>query len=466
MTTTTQPRYALTQKAKCVIAHNLRRQIEVKCKLPSEALQIFANRPRYKALIERWAQRRGYNVCPWYAAQLKEEEALQNLFRQFYAEAYGGLPTELMRKNTVPQYPIAVVDDGAYTTVQNNGKSADNTDSGDADSGDSGEIGNGQTERKERVQTSWGDRANDVMQRINNRGNQRPQCVSCNGNAKEINRLLPLSNQLLAKIRRALLADTRSVVKRYRDSGNLDMRRLTDIVGMTDVSTVYQQRSRGRALDVCVQLYVDCSGSMNSKADHGATLMQRASAVAACMAKVLEQLRVPMQIITYDDRVRIIKTWSSRWAKSQLSDVDFAGGTDAPTALGEAVPEMLRRREQRKIAFIITDGDLSAADPLYRVGEDLERWKKRGVEVYAIGLDINCLICPNTSRPHHDYWGVVGVGDRVFHWVNREAYEMNQPHAYETVGFNGGIDEVSGSNLLPKLSSLMVSVLTQGRQSI
>lgn len=470
-TTTQKPRYALTDASKRRIAYNLRRRIELYDQLPSDALHFFSGITRYKVLIERWAKRLGRNLCPWDAAQMKEERWLQNLFREFYAEGFGGLPTECMDKNNVPLYPIAVMDDGTYRTVNPAEDNRHNQSSSSDPKGDPAETGNdtvgrGPTEEKERVQTDWGDRADAVIKRINNKGNQSPQKVRSGANRIEINRMLPLSNQLLAKVRRALLADTRSVVKRYRDSGNLDMRRLTDIVGMTDVSTVYQQHTRGTALDACVQLYIDCSGSMQGSADNHASLMERAVAVAACMSKVLERLRIPLQLITYDDTVRVIKQWSSRWEKSRLSDVVEDGNTDVPNALLSEVPAMMRRREQRKVAFIITDGNLSAPDPLYNVNGELGKWKKRGFEVYAIGLNTNCLICPDVRRPNHDYWKTVGIGDRVFHWKNRGAYESNAPHYKETVGFNGGIDEVDASNLLPKLSSLMVSVLTQGRQSI
>ena len=152
-----------------------------------------------------------------------------------------------------------------------------------------------------------------------------------------------------------------------------------------------------------------------------------------------------------------------------------AGGTDAPNALATCVPKMLReRRESRKVAIVMTDGDLSTLDDFYDYLPNgynphsglLREFKKRGVEFYAIGINTSKVLVCDPKKPTVDYWGAVGVGDRIERYHNEASYRSGQSHYRTSVGFNGGIDSVDCTNLLPKLSEHLVDVLTQGRQVV
>lgn len=161
----------------------------------------------------------------------------------------------------------------------------------------------------------------------------------------------------------------------------------------------------------------------------------------------------------------MIKNWRSRWKDTKLADVEPIGGTNIPRALESAVHLMQARREKRKIAIVLTDGDMSSYDSFYHVGGELEKMKRKGVEVYAIGLGVR-VVCSDPNNPSIDYNNCVGVGDRVQRYRSKQEYELGSKPISTTVGINGGIDCVTGDTLLPKLSQHLVHVFTEGRQVV
>ena len=96
----------------------------------------------------------------------------------------------------------------------------------------------------------------------------------------------------------------------------------------------------------------------------------------------------------------------------------------------------------------------------------LREFKKRGVEFYAIGINTSNVLARDPKNPTVDYWGAVGVGDRIEKYYNENDYRSGNTPNRITTGFNGGIDSVDCTNLLPKLSEHLVDVLTQGRQVV
>jgi hypothetical protein len=260
-------------------------------------------------------------------------------------------------------------------------------------------------------------------------------------------------------------------ISRFRDSGQLDMKRLTDIAQLTDVTNVYQKTRKGKKLDSCVQIYIDESGSMgcNSgvKDSKGRpySMMAVAATAAAVVSKSMDQLQIPHQLLAFCGLVRVIKNWRGKWQNSQLESMAHAGGTHAPCALEAGVPLMMNRREARKIAIVITDGDLSTQDPFYKLGGRLAKMRAQGVELYAVGLETKVL-CSDPKRPNIDWWGAVGVGPVVKRYHSRREADQGGKPQSETVGFNGGIDNVQADTLVSQLTKHLVDVFTQGREVV
>lgn len=454
----TTKRYALTQRAKRTFAHNARRMLERKGYKPSEVFETFyAHSDRWATIIPRWGLQHGY---PTIYTRGEDEEVLLNRIRNLYIDAQGQLPDHVLKRpagKPPVQYPLCP---DVPQVVPNSFQHQD----GNATS--SGEGSGGNTSK--RVHSDWSDMP-EAEARYRFSGNEEPLESIRGYSTKFVNENIPYANQLLAKLRRALLTDSKCRVSRYRDSGSIDLTRLTDICQLTDVNTIYKRIKTAKRLDVCVQIYIDESGSMNDRCSlpngKRGDRMQIAAATAACLSKVMRQLKIPHQLIVFSYSTRVVKNWQSRWEDSQLVDAAPDGGTYAPNALSQRLPDMANRREKRKVVVVLTDGDLSEGNDFYSIGGELESYKRKGYEFYSVGLGCQVLSC-NPSTPDIDYWSCVGVGNRVRHWVNEDSWRRGEKHIRETVGFNGGIDNVTGKNLLPKLSEHLVEVFTQGRQSI
>ena len=419
---------------------------------------------RCDVLLHRWAKRVGWNDR--LDNPNATEEELQKVFRLLYQDFFGCLPNQQLDPQNPAPYPIAIdpATPGPFKVQQAGEKDPQGA----------------RIAENERVQTQH-DRSTveGSLKAAATQGNEEPLCVVRDFNTAYIEKQLPLAGQLMGKVRKALLTDSKTRVSRFRDSGSIDLTRMTDIVQMTDITTVYKRITKGRSLDVCVQIYIDESGSMSSKAGKGEDddipKMSVAAAASAAMSKVMRQLDIKHQLIVYDNDCRIIKNWRSNWEHSMLQHAAGAGGTDAPNALATCVPKMLKeRRESRKVAIVITDGNLSTWDDFYDYHAKqhipysglLRQFKERGVEFYAIGINTsNVLVC-DPKKPTVDYWGAVGVGDRIDKHKNINDYRSGNPPFKITTGFNGGIDSVDCTNLLPKLSEHLVDVLTQGRQVV
>ena len=431
---------------------HIRRQLEQKGKTIDEAVSSIAQGrwPRYAFLWERMCKRAG---LPIDYSNIPDKTAIDHL-RVLYSQACGSLPSYALKplKNVRVLYTIALP---AFRDVDNTTASSDQPVQPDDDQG-GGDSGSDQANDSDRINTTNTDTTVDAVAKA---GNQSPRGYTEGCNVKDINAYAPSANQLANKVKRALLTDSKSRISRFRDSGNIDMQRLTDIGTLSDIQNVYQRVAKGRALNACVQVYVDCSISM-----HGHR-MTAAVVTAAVLGTVFESLRVPYQLIAFEDCSRVIKNWSGKWRNSDLTSLDVCGGTNSPRSFRSCIPNMLSRREQRKIAIILTDGDLSSTNDMYDKGGDLTQWKKAGVEMYAIGIYEQVLCC-DPALPHVDYWNTVGVGNHVEHYGSQTSYNAGAKPDRISEGFNGGIDNVSSDTLLPKLSAHVVDVFTEGRQTI
>ena len=448
----TTQRYALTKKSKQVMMWHIRRLLEQKGKTINEAVSSIAQgkSQRYAALWERMCNRAG---LPFDYSNVPDKTAINHL-RELYKQAFGSLPSTPLpplKKVTKVHHTIAL---GAFRDVDGDTSPSDQSDqSDDQDSS----VGSQQTSEADRINTTNTDTTIDSVARA---GNQSPHWTVEGMHDTDLDTYAPAANQLANKVKQALLTDSKSRISRFRDSGNIDMQRLTDVATLSDVQNVYQRVTKGKSLNACVQVYIDTSGSMSCDG-----LLTSAVVTAGVLGTVFESLRVPYQLITFDRLTRIIKSWSSKWRNCDLRSVDSGGGTNAPRALRSGIPAMLNRREKRKIAIIATDGDLSSGHKLYNKGGTLTQWKKSGVELYAIGLGARVL-CSDPSLPHIDFWNTVGVGNHVEHYNGEKDYRKGNSPYQISEGFNGGIDEVDASTLLPKLAAHIVDVFTEGRQTV
>lgn len=480
-----------------------RTELERKGSLPTTSVITLQNHfnQRWITLFKRWRDNVGRG-----SVQHKLNEDWQHTIRKMWIELYGSLPTVPLPSHTGNHapYPIALTDaeknDPNKFDIVDAGERDENEDrshqhkdddddddsdacddeepidggsGSDGDEGDNSAGGNGDADDNrapKRIQSIWNRKVDEVLKKLAYSQNEMPHRTSSNYSTSFIDQHIPLSNQLCNKVKKALLTDSKTRVARFRDSGAIDMKRLPDIARLTDIQNVYQNVTHGKALNSCVQIYIDASGSMHTTTtdSNGFSIgyvMEVAAATAAVLSNTFDFLKIPHQLITYDDTPYVIKNWRSKWKDSQLKHVMPTASTNIPYSLRCGLPQMMNRREKRKIAIVITDGDMSSHDDFYEVGGDLERFKRKGVELYAIGLGVQ-VVCSDPKNPTVDYTGCVGVGDRIQRYPCKKHYELGGDPNGTYVGFNGGIDNVKPDSLLRQLSQHLVHVFTEGRQVV
>ena len=116
----------------------------------------------------------------------------------------------------------------------------------------------------------------------------------------------------------------------------------------------------GKTLSTAVQLYIDVSGSMNTRVE-GWTEKKADLQMRLCVAlgNVLERLRIPFQLIAYSESVYLLKNFQNRMSRSPFWEFDMtAGNTKLAHAMEIGFPLLAERRERRKVAIVLTDGDV------------------------------------------------------------------------------------------------------------
>ena len=482
--------YSLTKKAKVTMLWKLRYSMEVKGKDPSEALKRLTCYPRWNALLDRWLQR----ACGMSLAALglaADEDTKLTIFRRLWKEYFGSIPTKpdswlenrrLLLKRPEPAWHIWIAPTGG-DEGEGEGK-GEGKGEGEGKSlekfkikkGGQGPSTNGTADRR---QSDWSDEPEDEpteadrkidkrLKELNRQHNKGPISRSINFNAGIMERKIPEATQLIGKVRKALLADSRNRIARNRDSGEIDMRKLHQIAQLTDVNTVYKRTTRGKKLDACVQIYIDESGSMNDDVivkGKKFICMPYAAAAAACLSKAMDQLRVPHQLIYFTSRISIGKDWKGKWQNAGLEHARPCQGTYAPNALEKGLPLMAHRREQRKIAIVITDGDMSTNDKFWEPNGKWAKLRREGYEIYAIGL-MTRVLTSNPKNPTHEWCRSIGIGEIINHYYQYSDYKNGLPPRYQTVGINGGIDNVQPDTMIPQLAKHLVEVFTEGREVI
>ena len=461
--------YSLTKKAKVMMLWKLRFKMEVKGATPSDALTQLTSYPRWKVLFDRWIQR---SVgAPTSTLRGVSDQAKLNIYRRLWDEYFGSIPTKpdswlekhrLMRKAPEPKWHIWVA-----TTGGDEGKGEGKGEGGEYEI-KRGENGREPVDIERRAQSEWEREADRKIEELGKQHNGTPEAMRANRNKKVMSEEVPKATQLIGKVRKALLADSRNRIARNRDSGEIDMRKLHQIAQLTDVNTVYKRTTRGKKLDACVQIYIDESGSMNTNfVANGKSYnrMSYAAAAAACLSKAMDQLRIPHQLLYYTCGIYLGKNWKGKWQKARLEDACPCGGTDVPSALRSGLRMMANRREQRKIAIVITDGDMATTDGFWATNGQWAKLRREGYEVYAIGLMTQVLTC-NPKQPNHEWWCSIGVGETVYHYSNEEAFKSGHKPIRQTVGIHGGIDNVKPDTMIPQLAKHLVEVFTEGREVI
>lgn len=187
---------------------------------------------------------------------------------------------------------------------------------------------------------------------------------------------------------------TRQLVQEYQtrirrrsvasEEGRLDSRRLYR-ASFGD-RRVYRQRLTRQLPKPAVSLVIDGSGSMSGRK------IELAVQAAATLVETNRHLDVVTALMAFaGDRVMTLKTHDQPWSqqvRERLASVTANGGTPMTDALWRAGCGLLRRRESRKLLFLITDGLPNDPEGAVEVSQMLQR---AGVEVYGLGIGTDAV---------------------------------------------------------------------------
>jgi cobalamin biosynthesis protein CobT len=204
-----------------------------------------------------------------------------------------------------------------------------------------------------------------------------------------------------------------SSVQRGVFSGKLDTRSLYKVnIGKTNV---YKNKIIGETLDIAISVVVDMSGSMGDSATEGnKAYYARLSCVS--LAETFNKLSIPFEIIGfYNNYIRkiklapfthrveplvyvVFKDFNEDYnkVKCRLNDITGIGDNTDGEAILEIAKRLYRRREIRKILFVISDGAPLAIHPSPDILEKhliqvVKTITSSGIEVLSIGMCTNSV---------------------------------------------------------------------------
>jgi hypothetical protein len=211
-----------------------------------------------------------------------------------------------------------------------------------------------------------------------------------------------------SKLINVLKSKAISSIQRGAFSGKLDTRSLHKV--NTGKTNVYKNKIIGETLDVAISVVVDLSGSMGNSNEKGTkAYYARLSCVSS--AETFNKLSIPFEIIGfYNNYLRkarlvpfthrveplvyvIFKAFNENFnnTKCRLNDITGIGDNTDGEAILEIAKRLYRRRETRKILFVISDGAPLAIHPSPDILEKhliqvVKTITSTGIEVLSIGM--------------------------------------------------------------------------------
>lgn len=187
-----------------------------------------------------------------------------------------------------------------------------------------------------------------------------------------------------AKLRYDLktLFDTsgREEFQRNRKSGAVNVHALTK-VGQTD--RLFQRRLEVDGIDTAVVVVLDVSGSMfDDDVNRGRARVAVQATVA--LLDTMHKAQVASAVLTFGSRASLLKDWSCPTVKAiaKLGRIDSGGSTNDYFAVRYAHEMLLNRTEERKMVFVITDGEGDAD----RTRSQVDTGTRLGITTVGIGI--------------------------------------------------------------------------------
>ena len=175
--------------------------------------------------------------------------------------------------------------------------------------------------------------------------------------------------------------------ERNLKSGRLNVRALTK---HSISANLFQRRYEEEGIDSAVVILLDVSGSMYDgirvkAGEPRTTRMASAAPTCAALLETLSAAQVATALVTFDDYTSVLKPWNmnARKAITLLESIDGMGGSDDATALAHVHNMLYRRPEQRRLCFVLTDGQGDIAQAKAQVASAA----RLGVTTIGIGIN-------------------------------------------------------------------------------
>jgi Mg-chelatase subunit ChlD len=206
-------------------------------------------------------------------------------------------------------------------------------------------------------------------------------------------------------------AKLRYTVKRLFDNSGIDefqRNRKAGAVNVHALPTVgfndklFKRRHEVDGIDTVVAIVIDVSSSMDSDGGYDPVTrkglrLTTAVQTAIALLDTLKRAGVATTVLSFGSRTSVIKPFAMSPTKaiSELCKLSDGGSTNDYFAIRYAHKLLLNRPEQRKITFVLTDGqgDVQRARKQVEIGERL------GVTTIGIGIQENVSrVYPNNVR--------------------------------------------------------------------
>lgn len=187
--------------------------------------------------------------------------------------------------------------------------------------------------------------------------------------------------------------------ERNLKSGRLNIRALT----RHSISpNLFQRRYEEEGIDSAVVILLDVSGSMYDgirvKAGQPrVTRMESAAPTCAALLETLSAAQVATALVTFDDFTSVLKPWAMNYRKAVtlLESIDGMGGSDDATALAHVHNMLYRRPEQRRLCFVLTDGQ----GDIHQAKAQVASAARLGVTTIGIGINADVShVYPNNVQ--------------------------------------------------------------------
>jgi cobalamin biosynthesis protein CobT len=177
--------------------------------------------------------------------------------------------------------------------------------------------------------------------------------------------------------------------QRNRKSGSVNVSALHK-VGLTD--KLFQRRHEVEGIDSAVVICVDVSGSMFDDGKHHAKYqcsnrIIQAALTAQALIDTLQRSQVATCVLTFGSNTAVLKPFGEHAtkARAKVAALNYGGNTNDYFAVRYAHKLLLNRPEQRKICFVITDGQGKPQ----MVREQCSVGERLGITTIGVGIELD-----------------------------------------------------------------------------